>query len=498
MSNFGIIVVAVFVVIFAAALALFFFRRPEKKNGKSGDGAAPADSRPAPSRPPQESKDGAAPVDIRPIPSRSSQENKGGAAPVDSQPVPSRLSQELVMGVDFGTAVTKVVIRALAGERSPLPSEYVCAVDFGRLSELDSSYLLQTALWTDGSAAGLDKREGCRRVTDIKIRLMRGELNDIVLTETAAYLAAVIRHARAWFADKNSIWLKDADETWSYNIGIPADLENSNDRATMRSRYHLAADVAVMMAESNAPISIDEARVKLALDPDQSCGKVDFVPEVVAQAVGYAQAQGAIEGLNVMVDVGAWTLDACSFILLEANRGVNARFHVQSAKVEELGCIPLHRKRESAGCKVEFDPSRPLPPLTAYAGEDNIRRIGAVDNEFGERCARHIRWILGEAKRVAKREAVFRGEGRIAFIVCGGGCLATPFRDISRRAWTGFVRAGGVHHGNEMQAIHITARKPHDLDAEGIDDGNYHRLSVAWGLSYPNIRRTLPSGTVVD
>ena len=404
-------------------------------------------------------------------------------------PRPRRIAQRLIMGIDFGTAATKIVVRAVANKES-LQDDYVCAADFGKVSELSPSCLLQTALWTDGNIAALEKRDGCRRSTDMKIRLMRGESDARGMVETVAYLAAAIRYARAQFADNNSSLLKDTDEKWRYNIGIPADLESENQQP-MRGNYHRVASAAVMLAESSIPISIKSARDEIA--SERSCGRITFVPEVVAQAVGYVRGQGAIEGINVMIDVGAWTLDVCAFILLDVRKGDKARFHVHTAKVRELGCIPLHQKRAAAVKRaVDFNPSRPLPPPKAYADESGreIGRVEAIDAGFGRECADCAQWVLGEMKRLNPTDRFWRE--RIAFIVCGGGCHVDPFKSVSRQTWKRFARPANT----EDQAIHITVKKPQDLDADGIDDDNYHRLSVAWGLSHPDIHHTLPSGEV--
>ena len=414
-----------------------------------------------------------------------------------SQPGALRARQNLIMGIDFGTAATKVVVRAPS---EVLPSEYVCAVDFGQISEMEPSCLLQTAIWTDGENVELGRRENFRRVADMKIRLMQDESESVDLAETVAYLASVIRRAREWFAENNSDWLGGVEEIWRYNIGIPAAIEHEKSRP-MGDAYHLVGNAAVALAESSVPINIGTARdsIQEANSSTQS-GNVAFVPEVVAQAVGYAQDQGAIKGLSVIVDVGAWTLDVCAFILLDANQGAEAEFHVHAAKVESLGCIPLHQKRNTAiGRSVDFNASRPMPRPESYSDDEGeIEAIRGVDAEFAQECAIAVRWVLGEAKRVAGREQVFLGRARMPFINCGGGCYAEPFKGVSRKAWEGYVSAGGVHNGRVDQAIHITIRKPQNLDAEGLDDDNYHRLSVAWGLSYPHITYTLPDGTVVE
>ena len=404
-------------------------------------------------------------------------------------------TQVLVMGIDFGTAFTKVVIRALKSKISL--DEYVCAVDFGPLSRAEFSYLLQTALWTDGENVELEERKNFRHVTDLKIRIMQNKSEAVDLKETIAYLALVIRQARRWYEINNGGLLNGINMIWQYNIGIPAETDQETSQP-MRDIYHLIGNAAVTLAESPDSINIQAAQnsIKKVTPPDQPTN-VAFIPEVVAQAIGYAQGTGIIGGLSIVIDVGAWTLDTCAFILLDAHQANQTRFHIQAARVGVLGCIPLHQERKTAiGVSVDFDTSRPMPLPEFYSNiGSEIEAIKSTDTKFTEKCALQVREILSKAQQVAGREQVFVGKARIPFLVCGGGCHAEPFKRVSQKAWHDYIPA--IRNGSENQAIHLTIRKPPDLDAEGIDNDNYHRFSVAWGLSYPDIRYTTPDGTLV-
>ena len=407
-------------------------------------------------------------------------------------------SQFLVMGIDFGTAFTKVVIRALKSR--VFSDEYVCAVDFGSLSKAESSYLLQTALWTNGEKVELEERTNFRHITDLKIRIMQNEAEAVNLEETIAYLALVIRQSRKWFEASNNGLLNGVTMIWQYNIGIPAEIDQESSQP-LREIYHSIGNSAVILAESSDSISIQTAQRAQSstekVTPPAQPNNVAFIPEVVAQAIVYAQGTGIIKGLSIVMDVGAWTLDTCAFILLDAHQANQARFHIQAAKVSSLGCIPLHQERKKAiGMNVDFDTSRPMPPPEFYSKvEREIESVKRSDAEFTEKCALQVREVLGKAQQVTGREQVFVGNAKIPFLACGGGYHAEPFKNVSQKAWHDYMPA--IRNGSEDQAIHLTIRKPPGLDAEGIDNDNYHRFSVAWGLSYPDIRYTAPDGTLV-
>lgn len=73
---------------------------------------------------------------------------------------------------------------------------------------------------------------------------------------------------------------------------------------------------------------------------------IEVVPEVAAQAVGYARSTLRDPGLHLLVDVGATTLDICGFILHQAEG--RDRYELLTTTVERLGALELHRERLGA------------------------------------------------------------------------------------------------------------------------------------------------------
>lgn len=409
----------------------------------------------------------------------------------------SHNSQTLTMGIDFGTAFTKVVIRA---SETAFASEYIYAVNFESLSKTQSSCLLQTALWTYGESTTLEKRDNFECVTDMKIGIIESRTDSKSREETVSYLALAIRHSRKQFEEVYGKSNENINTIWKYNIGIPAAVEQEETQE-IRRVYHLIGNAAAILAESSDSISIQTARC--SIQKAKSLGHlscVAFVPEVVAQAVGYVNSVGAIDGLAVITDVGAWTLDTCAFILMNTNLGSQAQFHVNAAKVDSLGCIPLHRERVTAiEQDISFDASLPMLPPESYSQiTSEVESVRSIDECFSSKCNQHVRMALDDAKRSAQDERVFIGEAGITFIICGGGYHAQPFKDVQKAAWEKYISHGGIRHGSVERATYRTIPKPGDLDADGINNDNYHRLSVAWGLSYPDIKYTLPDGTVVE
>ena len=74
-----------------------------------------------------------------------------------------------------------------------------------------------------------------------------------------------------------------------------------------------------------------------------SLEQVDVVPEIAAEVVGYARSKHRREGLHVMVDVGASTIDICGFVLHAADGEDGDQYHLLTALVKRLGLHELHR-----------------------------------------------------------------------------------------------------------------------------------------------------------
>ena len=113
---------------------------------------------------------------------------------------------DIVVGVDFGTSATKVVIHAPYHTGNP-----AFAVPFGDLAHKSLQYLLPTRLFVgkDGLCS-LAPVSGTSLLTDIKLGLMENPLGTIksavgtscdapATTISAAYLALVLRYVRRWF-----------------------------------------------------------------------------------------------------------------------------------------------------------------------------------------------------------------------------------------------------------------------------------------------------------
>ena len=166
----------------------------------------------------------------------------------------------------------------------------------------------------------------------------------------------------------------------------------------------------------------------------------DFVnvhPEVLMEVVGYARSPMRTNGLHLLVDVGATTMDAASFRI--GNRQGEDVFLLLETSVERYGTMTLHKNRMDA-LKQHLearlrringvDPNKELPGPEHY-GTVAIKQecIKEVDEQFFQECSRAIGEIIRNTKecRDPYSEAWKKG---LPVFVCGGGGRLSSYRQM--------------------------------------------------------------------
>ena len=149
---------------------------------------------------------------------------------------------QLVIGLDFGTSFSKVVIGEPRVRR---------AVPFAEHAIGDNPYLLPSALCeeSDGGKCrlGTDRQVGTVH-DNLKMPLIEGDLSLDVQARAAAFLALVLRHARTWLLDTHGTIYRDMRIEWFINVGLPTD---SYDDTPLKSAYLSIIRTAWTMSVSN-------------------------------------------------------------------------------------------------------------------------------------------------------------------------------------------------------------------------------------------------------
>lgn len=416
---------------------------------------------------------------------------------------------ELVIGLDFGTSASKVVVQA-----PELPGSLAYAVDFSGCLNGHSNCLMPTRLWiTDDGKCSLEERNGSKLVNDIKLELLvkkehkksnQGPTARDLNPETAAvaYLALLLRYTRKWFLmNKKELISHFRKLIWSLNLGVPSPCIENNDE---NQSFQRVGKAAWMLSVFHEDITIKRAtkEIRLLIDTPEyweedidglSCD-FEIIPEIAAGAVGYALSNLRREGVHLMVDVGAFTMDACGFLL--HHRGGD-RYSLLTADVKQLGTIILHHQRISAvqslydkqarDLRDKHDPMEPITEdLKPYLmpRDKIISCIQSAEEDMKKNCLNTLRKIICDLKvRRAPNEDVWKKKFPILLI---GGGIKLPFFISLIDEFKEWIK---TYSGNEGATV-LDAPIPETLNTK---DGQYERLAVAWGLSH----RALDVGEII-
>jgi hypothetical protein len=425
---------------------------------------------------------------------------------------------ELVVGLDFGTSASKVVVQApeLAGGQA-------YAIDFGDVAHSSMAYLLPTRLWvTSKGTCSLAPGGGARLVNDIKLELFAdGEQLDLHSTHgptrqrlhpeaaAVAYLALLLRHTRKWFLEtKRDVIGHFQSLKWALNLGVPSPCIEDN---TENLRFRRVGKAAWMLSVQEDHITIGKAEDELRYlveapeywerDDDGTTCDFDIIPEIAAGAVGYALSPLRREGVHLMVDVGASTVDVCSFLL---DRRESDRYSLLTADVQQLGTIRLHHERIRAIQRLHEgqaqylrDKHDPLTPISEdiepylLSRSQIVSGVQVAEKDLRRRLHFMLQRIVTDLKtRRAPNEAIWRG--RLPVLLIGGGTKLPFFSSLAEELGE-WMKS---YAGNEG-AVAVPLPVPNTLKSETAE---YHRLAVAWGLSHraPDVGDIIPADRIAD
>lgn len=399
-------------------------------------------------------------------------------------------TRELVMGLDFGTSCTKVVI----DDRQMSQRYAVPLVDASGVN----AYLLPARLNENLGTYTLED-EGVA-FTDLKLALMASPDDEKTCARVCAFLALVIRSSRAWLFTEHRDAFLNSNILWTLALGQPADQATSRQS---KSLFENLGHVAWSLAAHQRAITPEKAlemwrkRGELAARDDL---EMLVMPEMAAQIHGFVSSHGFDQrGTNIflMVDVGAGTVDASIFHVKKDPSG-SVSFSFFTNSVEAFGAANLHRFR--VGWWQQQLASEPKAKGLVKRLEE-IRLPTEYRGRFPDKFSDYVKGVtasfLGGEK--SPDEVFFQ---RVRNQVAGQVLLkATKENLLSRDAIKNmplFLCGGGVRHyfyknlekalNNTPGASYLCTKRheltlPSDLIAPGLMINDYDRLSVAYGLS---------------
>jgi len=400
--------------------------------------------------------------------------------------------REVAFGLDFGTSSVKVVIGDMAVKAFAVP---FCQADgLG-------AYLLPTRLYQTNDAFSLVSGEVIHR--DLKLYFVAQPDNRLNQIRIVAFLALVIARARGWLFTKHLATYKNTKIVWKLSVGLPAASSLETELASQLRRL-----VYVAWRFAATPQALTEEIIGTALDAfvgsndPTSSVEVAVVPEIAAQIYGFVVSNSfdkrAVNNY-LMVDVGAGTVDSSLFHVKPA-KGGKWDFEFFTAVVEPHGVTNLHRHRVNwwvqslERCnapkelaekmllsKFDADHQVPLPEsFTEYFdGVQANFKNGAISPDrdfFDNRVAYQVRSkTIGQTRRNNSLDA--NALSGIPMFLCGGGARMQYYLalkgELLRKPGCSWLWADASR----------TMRVPGDLVADGLDDADYDRISVAYGLS---------------
>ncbi len=411
----------------------------------------------------------------------------------------------VTVGLDFGTAFTKAVVGV--GDDS-------YAVPLRRERSGIEAYLLPGLLRR--TAAGtfeLAESKGDEGVLEnLKLGLIEHPREPKAIAAAAGFLALVLQRVRLELMQSQAEIYGRNRLDWHLNVGVPAE---SYDNRPLVDAFAAVAWAAWTLSVSTNRIDPARALVcaKDALSPHSDAARytsvadrllhrdqVQVVPEVVAETASYARSPLRNDGLHLLVDVGAGTLDVNAFNLFDRrgdDRHVLFLPKVQPLGSSFLGRYRIERLRERG---VALDGVAALLGDefgTWLAREELESRLGLP----GGTVARLEGPFLDRVGRVLWDEVFLKvrnDDGRelhdwrqpVPTFLAGGGSWDAAYRErIGKLSWDMQCNGQG---GLALRALPMPDRFGHTE----ILEGQFHRLAVAYGLAQDplNLGDFIPHG----
>ena len=417
---------------------------------------------------------------------------------------------ELVVGMDFGTAFTKVIVQ----EPDSGMSWAIPFTDSG-----ENPYLIPSRVFSDGDEYMLREKGVC--YGNLKVPLLLEKPKPGLLLNTVAFIGLILRHVRNWTYKYKQDELAGMKPAWIVNLGLPArNLENtrlvSNFRILLLAGMLLAhrtdetvtaQDVkkALITAQKGVRDGADTIHMKKFGDvnPDD----IGIYPELSAQIFGYVRSDkwDRNEPKFMLVDVGGGTVDASIFNVTRDNEG-EYRFSFFRSAVEQLGAYILHLRRLEwlSECADRNEAKNLVKDLAKLHDADlipavipsnvkNYMKYGklperTIDTEF---YAMYADMLWGDIILMVKNKKDPHSDqwGKLPFLLCGGGSEVALYKEFKEKI---------KNSNSSVRLRDIAMDRPEKLDAPGLPQHQFQRLSVAYGLSFLEVGEHINPDRIED
>lgn len=390
------------------------------------------------------------------------------------------------MGINFGTAFTKVAIRAGV---DLVPVEWTAVT--GDHSETGRHLLPGLVMRTSEGEYCWQRAHETKVKGNLKLPLMGKNAAGQCPTNTIAYLALVIRYARAFLYRDANIGGKLAARTlrWELNIGCPTE---PHEKPKIVNKFRHIARVAWMLAEDEPLREKDIVSVWNLTDGGEMELEIEtgletspgIVPEFVAQIAAYLKSPQVKNDLHILIDIGAATLDVATFnIVLKKDPTIPPRIPIFFSAVRLLGTHYLrHNRHHKLGLPLEWDDAVPVERDQTFAQkkQKNLKDVTKADNAFIQQVAECVKNVIertrtnnyGSPRNMAWREG-------IPLFITGGGAHCELYYQAIKQV-TGEITAR-VWQVAEQRNFRFIETDPAEINGQQFRDSG--RLGVAIGLT---------------
>ena len=368
---------------------------------------------------------------------------------------------DIIIGFDFGTSSSKIVVNFpfngdIDNYAFPVPKEF---------RSDNHEHCWKSILYYDEDSDCFDvipKNENSVQITEIKTSLMnetskksfpnKNNIPFLYQDISIMYLGILLRLVKGWvYADilpKHFKNISMLQPSWEVNIGLPA----AKIDESITGKYKNTLEFAWKISETKEPVTITNL-----LNLRKSNNKLDFLnirPEVAAQSVGFIQSAMLDDGAYTVVDVGASTLDICIFNYIN---------------IDEI------EKQALFTANVDL------------LGDEAINWIEIVNNHFQKEFKKiDLKRSIQDSFSLSLTDTKKNRAGTLKewtsnmpVIICGGGKNSVLHQEAlnnSKQIWN------SESSGMDGNLKFIDTSIPENLNVNCKKD-QYHRLSVAWGLS---------------